>query len=429
MTKKAMAHTDGPTIVFDKNAKSDTKIQEIVREFLADVPTLETKHNMPVVVFQDGVNNSYYIKCNALAQEAAELFDLDARIEVTSPESFRSNRNLLLNSNTYAKMRQDAGKGREFNDIIVEYNKTYNPSKPLKVWGGQHRSHAIAEAKNENNRHHGFRVFFNLNKEQRTEVALTSNTNIAVSNDTFDRMIEETVFGDKLRKWCQSVGFLGPQVDFPDVGSTAERITVKKARSFIVNFYLGKEKGKNLKDDELDKNVYDPYLTETGTSVDAEYKKVMDSRDINTDKGLLEAGRKFLALHKAQHEAVSNKKSKIKKLKSYRNKAFVESVLCGWSYVAGLLQTHNVRLQNHYKIPKTTSKIPDPLNAGEMSKFKHDKDDPTYRGLGTRSLLKDRQRIAQLFLLRSQEPNTMIDEKLMRRAVSRVIGLMLLKDS
>ena len=241
-------------------------------------------------------------------------------------------------------------------------------------------------------------------------------------------MLEETVFGDKLRKWCQKVGFLKANEDFPDVGSTAERITVKRARSFIVNFYLGKSRGGELSEDEIDKNVYDPYLTETGVTVDPKYKEIMDSKDISIDTALPEAGKKFLALHTAQNKAVISKHGKIQNRKSYRDKAFVESVLCGWSYVAGLLQTFQARLENHYKVPKTTSKIPDPLNAGQMSKFKHEKDDPTYRGLGTRSSLKDRQRLAQLFLLKSLQDNLSIDEKLMRKAVSRVIGLTLLKE-
>jgi hypothetical protein len=428
MVSKLSAPQNEPLVVFDTNAKSDQKVQKTVEDFLGKVVTLEAKLRMPLVIFQDGVNNSYYVKCNILARDAAELFDLDAKINLTSAESFRSNRNLLLNSKTYEKMKDDATKGREFNDIIVEYNTDYNPGRPLKVWGGQHRLHAIDDGKKESNRYHGFRVFFDLSKEQRTEVALVSNTNIGVSNDTFDRMLEETVFGDKLRKWCQRVGFLKANEDFPDVGSTAERITVKRARSFIVNFYLGKSRGAELSDDDLDKNVYDPYLTETGVTVDEKYKAIMDSKNILIDKDLLEAGKKFLALHAAQNKAVTSKKGRVQNRKSYRNKAFVESVLCGWSYVAGLLQSHKGRLQNHYKIPKTTAKIPDPLNAGEMSKFKHEKDDPTYRGLGTRSSLKDRQRLAQLFLLKSLEENVSLDEKLMRKAVSRVIGLTLLKE-
>ena len=80
----------------------------------------------------------------------------------------------------------------------------------------------------------------------------------------------------------------------------------------------------------------------------------------------------------------------------------------------------------NYKLPKTNSKIPDPLNAEEMSQFKHDQDPPTYRGLGTRSALKDRQRIAQLFLAKSREQEVLIDKTFMNKAVSQAVGLIAL---
>jgi hypothetical protein len=67
-----------------------------------------------------------------------------------------------------------------------------------------------------------------------------------VSNDTFDRIIEDTIYGGKLRTWCQQIGFLDETEDFPDVGSRSEKITIKKGRSFVVNFYLGQERGKDL---------------------------------------------------------------------------------------------------------------------------------------------------------------------------------------
>jgi len=381
----------------------------------------ETKLEMPVIIFQDGASRAHYIKCSLMASDSAELCDLDAKLDIASPDSYRTNRQLFLKNQTYRRMESDAIKGREFNDIIVEYNVEYTPEKPLKVWGGQHRIKAIDKAYTKSDRYHGFRIYFNLDKDQRTEVALISNTNIAVSNDTFDRMIEETIFGGKLRKWCQKVGFLGEKEDFPDVGSRSEKITVKKARSFVINFYLGQERGNELKSADLDKNVYEPYLVKTGVKtgkeggivVDPTYEDIMNGHDILNDAKLLTAGQRFLALHNAQHRAVVDSKTSIKKVKGYRNKAFVESVLCGWSYVSGLLQSHSVRLENHYRIPRTSANIPDPLNAEEMSRYKHDKDEATYRGLGTRSEARDRQRIAQLFLAKSLEENILIDQKFM----------------
>jgi len=416
-------------ILFDDKAKESSQTRNSFSDFLGQVNSLESKHDMHIVIFQDGASGAYYIKCSLLASDVSRLCDLNAKLDVNSSESYRANRELFLKHITFQRMENDAQKGREFNDIIVEYNKEYQSETPLKVWGGQHRIKAISNAHTKTNRYHGFRIYFDLTKDQRTDVALISNTNISVSNDTFDRIIEDTIYGGKLRKWCQKVGFLDENEDFPDVGSRSEKITVKKARSFVVNFYLGQERGNELKANELDKNTYEPYLAETGVkgsagiAADAFYNRIMDQYSILKDSALLTAGQKFLTLHNAQYKAVTDPKNSISNSKSYRNKVFVESVLCGWSYVAGLLQAHDERLNNHYRIPKTSAKIPDPLNAEEMSKFKHDKDKETYRGLGTRSALPDRQRIAQLFLAKSLEANAFIDEKLMNKAVSQVIGL------
>ena len=416
-------------VIFDVNATETHEIKELVLAFLGNINVLEKEHGMDLLIFQDGANGAYYIKCSLTGKEAVNLCDLNAKLEPTN-ESYRANRKLFTEHITYKRMESDAKKGREFNDIIVEYNLSYTPEQPLKVWGGQHRVKSITSAINQQQRYHGFRIYFNLSKKQRTDVALVSNTNISVSNDTFDRIIEDTIYGGILRDWCKSIGFLGPTDDFPDVGSRSEKITVKKARSFIVNYYLGKEKGRNLSSSDIDKNVYEPYLAGSGIkgtseiNVDKEYDDVMNKNDILKDAELLEAGKRFLALHNAQYRSVAESSGKIPNNKSFRNKAFVESVLCGWSYVAGLLQHHTERLNNHYQIPKTTAKIIDPLNSVEMSKYKHDGDKETYRGLGTRSSPTDRQRIAQLFLAKSLNSNSSIDEKLMEKAVNQVVGIL-----
>jgi len=277
-------------ILFDENAKQNSTIEGLVQGFFQSVPTLERKHNMPIIIFQDGANNSYYVKCSIKANAAEKIVDLNAKLSLDKEESFRANRQLLLKHKTYIKMRSDAEQGREFNDIIVEYSLDYKPEHPLKVWGGQHRISAISDSKDKKDRYHGFRIYFGLDVKQRSEVALISNTNISVSNDTFDRMIEETVYGDVLRLWCQKVGFIKENEDFPDVGSTSERITVKQARSFVVNFDMGKKRGVNLSLSELDRYVYEPYLTETG--VTSKVRKVL------TESGMYVKGR---AVHAFRH--------------------------------------------------------------------------------------------------------------------------------
>ena len=279
-----------PIIRFDSNACESRDIRDLVLEFLSLVQTLEDRECAPVIIFQDGKSSAYYIKCNIRTQDAQELCDTDARLNVNNPEAFRANRELLLDNKTYQKMKEDALEGREFNDIIVEYSTAYEDSRPLKVWGGQHRIHAIMATSGREARYHGFRVYFRLDNAQRTEVALISNTNIAVSNDTFDRMVEQTIFGDVLRKWCEITKLIGVGQDFPDVGSKSELITVKLARTFVVNYYLGKDLGFDLESDDLDDNIYEPYEASSGIDPDPKYETIVNKNEIMLDSALITAG-------------------------------------------------------------------------------------------------------------------------------------------
>lgn len=419
-------------IIFDINAEQNDEILSLVKEFLEHIPTLEQKNDTGLTIFQDGKSQAYYTKCNIPAYIVGSHCDTNAKLDVENEEAFRSNRELLLENKTFKKMENDAKNGREFNDIIVEYTKVYQPNKPLKVWGGQHRIHAImssVDSEVHTNRYHGFKIYFRLSKDQRTEVALISNTNISVSNDTFDRMVEETLFGDALRRWCNLVGLLPNAEDFPDVGSKSEYITVKLARTFIVNFYRGKETGRDLKDEDLDSTIYEPYEASSGASTaDPEYEQIVKSNNILSDNALIEAGKNFSQLHEIQRKVVQDSKSSTPNRKQFRNKALSVSILCGWSFVAGLLQSHPNRLNNHYQIPQVSKKNPDPLNAVEMSNYRHNKDAPTYRGLGTRTNLEDKQRVVQVFLAKSKSENVSIDKQLINKAVSQLVGLKALRE-
>jgi hypothetical protein len=411
-------------IVFNKNAAKNKEVEKTVREFLKNIPTLEKSRKVPIVIFQDGVKKSYYIRCAITGRTMADIISLDARLDPEGGETFRGNREILETHNTFRRMRADAENEREFNDIIAEYITSYQPKKPLKVWGGQHRSRAIIDAYRQKkvSRYHGFRVYVNLSKEQRIELAMISNTSIAVSNDLFDRQMEETYMGPHLRKWCVKVGLLKEGVDFPDVGSHAERITTQGARSFIVNYFKGKQTGAQVIDAELDRNVYEPYLCQTGIFLDEEYQQLTEKMGsaLWMDKGLIEAAKAFAKLHKAQHEAI--KKSKVN-FKVFRMKAMSPSVLTAWSFVTGLLESHPARLAVHLAVPQPPKDAPDPLNAEEMNQFRYYQDIETYRGLGTRAIMKDRQRMAQVFLARSIDPAATLDKKLLNQAVNQATAL------
>ncbi len=411
-------------ISYDENAVKNKEVEKAVDAFLRDIDTIDKARNVPIFIFQDGVKKSYYIRCAISAKTMSKVISLDARLDPESDDTFRDNREILMTHNTFLRMRVDAENEREFNDIMAEYITSYLPEKPLKVWGGQHRSRAIIDAflQKKISRYHGFRVYFCLSKEQRNELALISNINIAVSNDLFDRQLEETYMGPHLRKWCTNVGLLKTGEDFPDVGSHAERITTQAARSFIVNYFRGKQTGEQLNGDQLDRNVYEPYLCQSGIFLDEEYRKLTEQMGgkLWVDKGLIEAGKAFAKLHKAQYEAIKKSKSNYR---VFRLKALMPSVLSAWSYVAGLLQSHPSRLQVHLSVPQPPKGAPDPLNAEEMYKFRYYQDIETYRGLGTRSILKDRQRMAQVFLARTVDPEATLDKKLLNQAVNQVAAL------
>jgi hypothetical protein len=385
---------------------------------------MEKEKDMPVVILQDGVKKSYYIRCAVTGETMSQKVSLDARLDPQTGETFRDNREILMTHNTFLRMKADAENGREFNDIIAEYNTDYAPEKPLKIWGGQHRSRAVIDAFKEKkvSRYHGFRVYFCLSKEQRTELALISNTSIAVSNDLFDRQMEETYMGPYLRRWCVKVGLLKQGEDFPDVGSHAERITTQGARSFVVSFFKGRQAGTQVSEDQLDKNVYEPYLCQTGIALDEEYRSLTEKMGSKlwADKELLDAGKAFARLHKAQYDAI---KKSGRNFKVFRMKAMSPSVLTAWSYVAGLLQPHAGRLHVHVAVPRPPKGAPDPLNAEEMAGFRYYQDIDASRGLGTRSIMKDRQRMAQVFLARSIDPEATLEKKLLNQAVNQATAL------
>ncbi|MEK7354490.1 MAG: hypothetical protein AABZ77_08305, partial [Chloroflexota bacterium] len=133
-------------IKFDDKATNNKEIETIVNKFLNEIDTAEKARNVPVVVYQDGVKKSYYIRCAISGATMSKVVSLDARLDPESDDTFRDNREVQMTNNTFLRMKLDAENAREFNDIIAEYITFYSPEKPLKIWGGQHRSRAIMDA-------------------------------------------------------------------------------------------------------------------------------------------------------------------------------------------------------------------------------------------------------------------------------------------
>ena len=223
----------GPT----PNADVIKKLQEFLKIF----QTFENKNGMKLLLLFDKRSCAFYINCHLDSKTLVSKTDLEAVLDPTESEDYKLNREIYTDTYAYRLMKSDALRGRSFEDLVVEYDTTYRPDIPLKVFGGQHRIMAIKEAvKKGMVVVHGVRVYFGLSIEQKINIAMANNTSIAVSNDLLDRM-QEDLLGADLRNWCQTVGLLDEGQNFVDKRSPGGIPTVRIARTLSVNFYLGKD--------------------------------------------------------------------------------------------------------------------------------------------------------------------------------------------
>lgn len=259
--------------------------------------------------------------------------------------------------------------------------------------GGQHRTIAIQEALQKGvDEYHEIKVYFELDQDQRLDVQVTSNTVIAVSSDLYDRMVE-TVNGPQLRNWCQEVGLLEAGSDFGDKVQRSGPITVRMARTFITNYFAGKDASKSV----FDQTETSPVIVSSGVENVAWDKLRNVTPSIWDSAELKEAGKQFAKLVEAQRQAFSGKKGNV----DSKEKALNIAVLSAWAYTAGYLSNNSVRLKRHYEL--SDKKGGDPLNAAALAKGKHKTDPPNYRGLGYRTDAKERGRLVELFYLQTEK--------------------------
>ena len=243
--------------------------------------------------------------------------------------------------------------------------------------------------------------------DQRLDVQLISNTNIDVSPDLLDRMME-TVKGPELRNWCQNTGLLCKDCDFSDKKQRGNTVTVREARTFILNYYLG------LQVKSFSEEKTDGILAGSG-GVSTDWEKLKEEYpDWSENSALAEAGKQYARLIEKQHEYFN--KSKAKNSRTYAAKVHNYAVLAAWAFTAGQLQNNQTRLKRHYSLPENTKK--DPLNAAVLASARHKSDPENYRGLGTRTDAKERGRLIELFYLQA-ESGKGIDKKMVDLALSK----------
>jgi len=364
-----------------------------VDDFIQAFKPYELNEGGRVHLFLDEKSKAFYLTCHLSGATLAESCDSDATLDVDEDdEIYKLNRDIQEDQAAYQVMEQDARNGRSFEDLVLEYDTSYAPKRPLKVYGGQHRLQAITKAKN-NKPHtlHGVRVYFALSRDQKVEIATINNTAIAVPNDLLDRM-KEQLLGSELRDWCQAVGLLEEGLDFAD-RRKPDTPTVRLARTLLVNFFLGKEAEKKSA-------PHQPVLCKAG-GVDDEYLRVREAIDW-TDPDLMEMGKQFVRLHKKQKETVSNREEDSNA--EFARKAFSLAVVAAWAYAAGAFQSDPTSLANLYSLPDNASSPEDPLNAKALSQARLKGTDPeNYRGLGTRNSPKELGRMLEVFLVLAEK--------------------------
>lgn len=381
----------------------DTQIRSFLKQFSPD----ELHKGTKLCLYYDKKSKAYYFICHLGGRILAQYADINATLgNDDEDEIYKLNRELTVDQTAYKDMEKDAAEGRSFEDIVLEFDRSYRQTKPLKVYGGQHRINAISVNENTNgDLLHGVRVYFGLTREQKVEIAMVNNTAIAVPNDLIDRMREQ-LLGSELRNWCQKVGLLESGQDFSDRRSP-EKPTVRIARTLIVNFLIGKK--------ETEVTAYhEPILCKSG-GMDDDYISVRKHITWD-DPALIEMGKQFARLHLQQRKTVSERPND--NFAEFARKALSLSVVASWSFAAGLFQSKNDYLQVLYSITDKAHFPQDPLNALALSQARLKGTDPdTYRGLGTRNSTKELGRMLEVFLVVAQKKKEGITKELANAAI------------
>jgi hypothetical protein len=381
-------------VVPDGLAGDITDVKALVQEFL---PTCDPLERDRTHVLVDARTNARYCECHMRAEKIIALSTVDVPLDPEEQPDYRANRELVEDHVAFQAMKDDARQRRTFSNIVAEYTTSFEPQHPIKIIGGQHRFMAIKEAIEHGvNEYHGLKVYFGLNPDQRLDVQLISNTNIAVSTDLFDRM-QETLAGPELRQWCQEVGLLDQGTDFADRRQRGRPITVKAARTFIVNYF----RGAAVDPKRFDQTDTTPTICRSGVP-DADWETLKRERcDLWQHAALNRAGKEFAMLIQSQREAFAATGRDGRVNVDFGEKASNFAVLAAWAYVAGLLSPNETRLKRHYALRDQKSR--DPLNAGALAKGRHKTDPENYRGLGYRTDAKERGRFVELFALQAEK--------------------------
>lgn len=371
-----------------------SELEAVVEQFVLTLLPVESDQ---ILLFRDDCTGAIYTECHLRADTMLDFSTDDVPLDPDGSGEYRANRQLVDDHAAFKQMETDALKGRSFSNFVCEF--VPSEPKPLHIIGGQHRYNAVKGALDAGvNALHGAKVYFGLTKDQRLDVQVISNTNITVSKDLLDRMYE-TIAGSELRQWCQNANLLEKGEDFADQRKRGSPISVGSARTFIVNFFAGKE----ASNQNFSETNTTPIAIKSGIQNPAEWVKVKKEHpDLWTDADLLKAAREYAKLRQAQENAYLDKNGKPQTgTADFRDKANNMAILAAWAFTAGLLQPNAIRLQRHYDLRNAAKG--DPLKAAVLAKARHGTDADNYRGLGYRTDPQERGRLVELFWLQAEK--------------------------
>ena len=195
-----------PTLIINHPSSADKALNPIIREMVeAFASACDPMERERLLLLEDPRTGAIYVECHIRANKLITLGTVDVPLDPEEQAEYRANREIVEDHVAFERMKEDALARRTFSNIVSEFTLTFDTEHPLKIIGGQHRFAAIGEAlEKQVDEYHGLKVYFSLDNDQRIDVQLISNTNIAVSTDLFDRM-QETLSGPQLRTWCQKV--------------------------------------------------------------------------------------------------------------------------------------------------------------------------------------------------------------------------------
>lgn len=370
-------------------------VAELIASFIEVCQPIES---LPILAMRDMRTGAIFVEVHLSASSLVRSATVDVPLDPDDSGDYRANREVVEDHVAFAQMKEDANNRRAFSNLVCEFTEAFDEEHPLKIIGGQHRFTAIELALKEGvDEHHGVKLYFALDNEQRLDVQLISNTNIAVSTDLFDRMTE-TLAGPQLREWCQKVGLLNAGQDFADRRARGNPLTVRAARTFIVNYY----RGAGIDAKKFQETETTPVLLKSGVQVDEWTDLKAREPNLWDDANLQLAGKEFAQLIEAQRSKFVTSKGKRKPgTADSAEKAMNYAVLSAWSYVAGVLSKNKARQKRHFDLRDSGPK--DPLNAAALAKGRHKTDPENYRGLGYRTDAKERGRLVELFFLQAEK--------------------------